>query len=349
MPRRNPEFLNVDLDLESREPLRRLAEALPLLIVMSSTRMRGKYVMSLEGAWPTLPLDGTLRRLAKMISSLSGDARRLWQQASKRSFNIGVACGSRCAPPFSISSTMVEAIAALGGSVEVTLYPYSENRPSAQHVEAQAQGRMSSQSKGTDRDARLIRFGQLLEAAIRGPARLLSGRRPRRFLYELEPRVQRIALQYPEFVHHLDREWHFFESTVAEREGDWPRVERLERRLLRAWPRSDGFDRSVRYLLLVDAQLNQGKSAKAATTAIRALSEPGDAISHEIILDHVTRRLADATGFIIKAARTVLGKRTRLPSSPQLVHGVLRAHLDRMKKRQVAGATTPRKRWRPPR
>ena len=125
MPRGDPEFLNVDLDLESREPLGRLADALPLT-VMFSTRMRGNYVMSLEGTWPALPLDGTLRRLAKTISSLSGDARRLWQRASKRSFNIGFACGSRRAPPFLIQSSTVEVIAALGGSIEVTLYPYDE-------------------------------------------------------------------------------------------------------------------------------------------------------------------------------------------------------------------------------
>jgi len=128
MPRGAPEFLNVDLDLESPEPLGRLADALPLT-VMFSTRMRGKYVMSLEGSWPTVPLDQTLRRLAKMISSLSGKARRLWHRASKRSFNIGFACGSRRAPPFAINSTTVKAIAALGGSVEVTLYPYDGGSP----------------------------------------------------------------------------------------------------------------------------------------------------------------------------------------------------------------------------
>lgn len=127
MPRGDTEFLNVDLDVESREPLGLLANALPLT-VMFSARLRGKYVMSLEGSWPTVPLDQTLRRLAKMISSLSGDARHLWERASKRSFNIGFACGSRRAPPFSIRSATIEAIAALGGSVEVTLYPY-DNSP----------------------------------------------------------------------------------------------------------------------------------------------------------------------------------------------------------------------------
>jgi hypothetical protein len=56
VPRGDPEYLNVDLDLESREPPGRLADALPPLVVMLSTRMHGRYVMSLEGSWPTMPL-----------------------------------------------------------------------------------------------------------------------------------------------------------------------------------------------------------------------------------------------------------------------------------------------------
>ena len=51
MPRADPEFLNVDIDLESPEPLGRLADALPFT-VMFSTRMRGKYVMSLDHTCP---------------------------------------------------------------------------------------------------------------------------------------------------------------------------------------------------------------------------------------------------------------------------------------------------------
>lgn len=125
MPRADPEFLNVDIDLESPEPLGRLADALPFT-VMFSTRMRGKYVMSLEGSWPPVSLDQTLRRLAKSIASLAGQPRRLWQRASKRCFNVGLACGSRRAPPFSIRSSTIESIAAIRGSVVITLYPYDE-------------------------------------------------------------------------------------------------------------------------------------------------------------------------------------------------------------------------------
>jgi len=83
--------------------------------------------MTLEGSWATVPLDQTLRRLTKMIASLSGEPRRLWQRATKRSFNIGFACGSRRAPPFSISSTVIEALAGCQGSIEITLYPYDRS------------------------------------------------------------------------------------------------------------------------------------------------------------------------------------------------------------------------------
>jgi hypothetical protein len=128
MRSRAPEFLNVDLDVESREPLGELADALRLT-VMFSTRMRGRYVMSLEGSWPSAALDQTLRRLTKAVSSLSGEPRRLWQRASKRCFNVGVACGSRRAPPFLIASNTIEVLAAVGGSIEMTLYPHAEVRP----------------------------------------------------------------------------------------------------------------------------------------------------------------------------------------------------------------------------
>jgi hypothetical protein len=129
MTPQRPQFLNVDLDIESRERLDRLADALDSLTVMFASRTRGKHVLSLEGPWAALSLDETLRRLAKLISSLSGEPRRLWHRASRRTFNIGLACGSRRAPPFPIRSSTIEAIAAIAGSIEVTLYPHDESNP----------------------------------------------------------------------------------------------------------------------------------------------------------------------------------------------------------------------------
>ena len=128
MPASEPVFLNVDLDVESREALGQFVDALPSLVVMFSARMRRRHVLSLELAVPGLSLDQTLRRFAKMISALSGKPRRLWQRATKRCFNIGFECGDRRAPPFVIPSAAVEAIAALGGSLAITLYPRERQR-----------------------------------------------------------------------------------------------------------------------------------------------------------------------------------------------------------------------------
>jgi hypothetical protein len=57
MARGRPEFRNVDLDLESREPLGRLSDALPSVIVLFSARMLGKHLLSLEGSGANLTLD----------------------------------------------------------------------------------------------------------------------------------------------------------------------------------------------------------------------------------------------------------------------------------------------------
>jgi len=128
MARREPEFLNVDLDLESRDGLGQFVDALPSMVVMFNARMRGRYVLSLELGAHGLSLDQTLRRFAKVISALSGKPRRLWQRATKRCFNIGFECGDRPAPPFLIQRRSVEAIAALGATVEITLYPQEKQK-----------------------------------------------------------------------------------------------------------------------------------------------------------------------------------------------------------------------------
>jgi hypothetical protein len=95
MSRGDPQFLNVDLDLESAEPLDGLADSSPSLIVMFSGRKRRKYFLSLELNLSGLTLDQTLMRWTKLISSLSGERLRIWQTASKRCFNIGFASGRR--------------------------------------------------------------------------------------------------------------------------------------------------------------------------------------------------------------------------------------------------------------
>src|SRR5258707_15448585 len=96
------------------------------MMVMFSARMRGKHVVSMELSDAGLSLDQTLRRMVKMISRLSGEPRQLWRRCMKRSFNIGLASGQHGGPAFAIQSAVVQAIASVGGSVEITVYPLAK-------------------------------------------------------------------------------------------------------------------------------------------------------------------------------------------------------------------------------
>jgi|SRR4051812_5389024 hypothetical protein len=100
------------------------------MAVLRNLRIGRKYHLSFEGPWfkndPTP--DEVLRRLTKAIGTLRGRPRRLWQRASKREFNLGFDGGERQAA-FELPSKIIEAVAKLGGSVVLTLYPPYEPRP----------------------------------------------------------------------------------------------------------------------------------------------------------------------------------------------------------------------------
>ena len=71
--------------------------------------------------------DAAIRRLSRLIAKLPKPARQLWNQASKRVFNIGFWAGYR---PQSfereISDAAVKAAARLGASIAVTIYAVEE-------------------------------------------------------------------------------------------------------------------------------------------------------------------------------------------------------------------------------
>jgi hypothetical protein len=81
--------------------------------------------------------DVAIKRLARLLMNLPRPARRLWNQASMRVFNIGYQGGFR-PPSFEseISVDAVKAAARLGASITVTIYaaeqtsrPHSAPRP----------------------------------------------------------------------------------------------------------------------------------------------------------------------------------------------------------------------------
>ena len=121
-------FLNVDLDIWSRRPLEPLVEALGKKILVHHVGKEGRR----QGAHLSLSrcgqsADARTRALARLVEKLPKAARKLWDDATAREFNVGIQAGLT---PFSheirLSAETLEMVARLGGSVVVTTYaPYT--------------------------------------------------------------------------------------------------------------------------------------------------------------------------------------------------------------------------------
>lgn len=118
-------FITVDLDVFSRARLRFLAEALGnSVIVLYEGRWGSRYSANFELAdsWQ-LTADQEIRRFVRLLEALPPGARRLWDRAQSRVFNIGVQAGvTPHAHELKIGARTVASVARLGGTIAVTTY-----------------------------------------------------------------------------------------------------------------------------------------------------------------------------------------------------------------------------------
>jgi hypothetical protein len=118
-------FLNVDLDIYSRSNLEALAAALSRkTFVLYLGRQGNRYSAHFEMS--TLPknADATIRGLAALIRALPRSARRLWDGAKTREFNIGLQAASVGRPiEVRLPPETIHDVASLGGQVAITVYP----------------------------------------------------------------------------------------------------------------------------------------------------------------------------------------------------------------------------------
>jgi hypothetical protein len=123
-------FLNVDVDVFSRTPLDPLTAALGKQILVNYVGREGRRYSAHFSLYDPRSADVAIRRLARLIMKLPTPARRLWDQASKRVFNVGFQSGLR---PHSfeseISSAAVEAAVRLRASIAVTIYAVHGTSP----------------------------------------------------------------------------------------------------------------------------------------------------------------------------------------------------------------------------
>ena len=117
-------FLNVDLDIYSRQDLEALVNALgKKVIVLYAGRLRRTHRAHLELAKTTKTADATIRGLCALIAALPNVERDLWNAAKVRDFNIGVqACTQPHSTEFALSAETLKASHELGARIVFTVY-----------------------------------------------------------------------------------------------------------------------------------------------------------------------------------------------------------------------------------
>ena len=131
-------FLNVDVDVLSRAPLERMVAGLGSEVSIHHVGPEGRRHGAHFSLYAPRNADRAVRRLAKLIGDLPRPARRLWNEAQHRVFNVGFQGGHR---PHSleteISAEALAAVARLGASIAVTIYAAEGESPKRNRKAAQ--------------------------------------------------------------------------------------------------------------------------------------------------------------------------------------------------------------------
>ncbi len=123
----------MDLDIESRSDLTQIIDALgEKVVVLHSGRVRGKHRVSLELGGPLslerndLTPDRCILAFSKLIERLPAPARRAWDRASLRRFNVGFQVSGGSAPDAFVAhlgAATVKRVTDLNGEITMTIYP----------------------------------------------------------------------------------------------------------------------------------------------------------------------------------------------------------------------------------
>jgi hypothetical protein len=117
-------FLNVDLDIWARSPLDVLTDAFGTRVCVLHVGREGRY-FSAHVELATLPRDPDrlIRRFVALVRDLPRAARRLWNQARVREFNLGLQAGTN---PYSyglrLEPETLRAMASVDARFGLTVY-----------------------------------------------------------------------------------------------------------------------------------------------------------------------------------------------------------------------------------
>jgi len=128
-------FINVDLEIGARGKLDALVcELTPRLFELFRGKLGALNRVHYEVGVCVSDADSTMLALVEAVQGLTPAARRSWDRAAMRDFNIGIQAGMAGVTrpghfELAIASTTLAQVAALGGRVVVTVYPPCPARP----------------------------------------------------------------------------------------------------------------------------------------------------------------------------------------------------------------------------
>ena len=125
----NAQYLNTDLEIESKDDLARIVEEFGEdVLVLNHGETRGYQNASFEIAGGSADADSAINSFCTLIEQLPKDVREIWDGCCSRIFDIGYESGkSPQSFRSEIRAATMQRIAKIGAGVVVTIYPETEN------------------------------------------------------------------------------------------------------------------------------------------------------------------------------------------------------------------------------
>ena len=123
-------YVTVDLDVRSRDRLEALSAALGVSVGLHYVGPEGREQGAHFGVrtFPDEDPSRAILTLASLIRKLPVGARRSWDGAHRREFNIGIQAAHKPSSfELTIAPKALQAVAALGGTIAVTVYAPKSN------------------------------------------------------------------------------------------------------------------------------------------------------------------------------------------------------------------------------
>ncbi len=119
------QFLNVDLELESKQDISLLvADLKKSAVVLHYDKDEYRQLARIESKGEVTSPDKAVNHLCELIESCSRAALKQWLSCSKRTFDLGFESGTspKCFNQALQVDTLLR-ISAIGAGVEITIYP----------------------------------------------------------------------------------------------------------------------------------------------------------------------------------------------------------------------------------